>query len=331
MQTFHYYFFFQLATGISFILCLLIETQLSSLCDYFLIRIVLAALIGFIYLSSIIGHLQANNLSSAFICIFTIATVISITRTKISTETSSASLTLVYSLIALHLSNSKWLFPNTQLNNNQNNFEFSALNLTKKRPLIYLAGAKLMTIFCYFLPFACIISRATLNNTSTDEIFTDLIVLFLTRLALGTITILLVRHNVNYFTIICLMPFAILLAFILLIPLLDLRRLFEYTLKFRIIVTLYVAFSLIVDVIGHRIAFLANNDLGSIPKMISLTFANFIEHLIDVLFVVVYLNDLLSAKLIITSLVIISLTLFFHMLTTSCEQNNRITRKKEIL
>lgn len=319
----------------------MIETQLSidsSLSDYFLIRIVLSALIGLIYLSSIIGRLQqANHLSTAFICICIIATI---TRTEISTETCNASLTLVYGLIVLNLSSSNWLFPELNSNKSQTNLHVCALNLVVKqtRPMIYLSGAKLMTIFCYFLPFACIVSRslntaATVNNsTSTDDIFADLFVLFLTRLALGTITILLLlRHNVNYLSIVYLMPLALLLAVILLIPLLDLRRLFECTLKFRTIMTLYVAFSLIVDVIGHRVAFTSNTDYGSVSTMISLTFATFIEHLIDVSFAVVYLNDWIGANMIITSLAIIALTLFFHKLTTSCEQNNRITSKKEIL
>lgn len=311
----------------------------------------MATLIGIIYLLSVIERLQICLLSP-FNCGFTIATIISINQTKISSEICSVSLTLIYSLIALHLSSSNWLFAENKMKNSQHaQTEFIATNLTVKqtRPLIYLAGAKLLTVFCYFLPFACIVSQliypsnATVddnnnnneddngggvhNNTSTDQIFNDLVVLLLTRLALGTITILIVRHNVSYSSIAYLMPVIILSAVILLIPLFDLENLFT---KFTIciIMFIYVTLSLLFDVIGHRsIEF----DLRSTPKVISLTFATFIEHLIDVAIVVVYLNDWISAKIIVTSLAIVSLSILCQKLATPSEQYNNFHTKSQVL
>lgn len=297
-------------------------------------------LIGFIYLSSVIGRLQIRL--TPFTCGFTIATIFSLTQAKVSYELCCVSLTLVYALIALNLSSSNWLFSVSESKNTELYAENGTTHLIVKqmRPLIYLAGAKLLTVFCYFAPFVCIASQilvqpnvsfADVNNTSTDdEIFNDLIVLFLTRLALGTITILLERHNVNYLTIIYIMPVTMLLAIILLIPLLDLRRLItECTFVFCIMMTTYVAISLFVDIISHRVVLSTKLDLDSV-KVISLTFATFIEHLIDVLFVVIYLSDWISAELIITSLSIVTLTLLFHKYTQTVN-TNRILKKSQIL
>lgn len=325
-------------------------------------RIILGSLIGLIYLTSVIVHLQSNL--TIYLCGFTIATLISISQPQVSTEICCVSLTLIYSLIALNLSSANWLFADSVTKNVRPNVvAFNAtFNLIVKqtRPLIYLAGAKLLTVFCFFLPFICIASQilnhranasvVDINNITTsdkddtnnidsissinddDEIFSDLMVLLVTRLALGTITILLVRHNVNYLSIVYLMPLTTFLAVVLLFPLLDLRHLIaESRFEFSAIITIYVAFSLFVDVIGHRVAFDGEMDFHSAPTVITLTFATFIEHLIDVGIVVVYLNDWISAQLIITALAIIFLSILFEKLTTSSEQRNFIAIKQQIL
>lgn len=318
-------------------------------------RIVLGALIGLIYLSSVIVRVQSSL--TAFSCGFTIATVISISQAKVSAEMCCVSLTLVYSLIALNLSSSNWLFADSMTKNVRPTVvAFNAtFNLIVKqtRPLIYLAGAKLLTVFCFFLPFICIASPILIqpnvnNNTSSDdkddngdehdnnsndtEIFNDLMVLLVTRLALGTITILLIRRNVNYSSIVFIMPLTTLLAAVLLFPLLDLRRLItDHRSEFGIIMIIYVAFSLFVDIIGHRVAFCIETDFGFAPKVISLTFATFIEHLVDVAIVVVYLNDWISAKLIITAFAIIFLTVLSDKLTMSTQRCAFIATKQQIL
>lgn len=328
---------FQLAAGFSFlsILCLLIETHLS-VDEHFLVRVVLGSLIGIIYLTSIIGRLQINL--SLFTGFFTIATITSITQTKTSPEIISVSLILVYSLIALNLSSFNCLFLESYSNFVVTNVEFGALSLIVKqtKSLIYLAGAKLLTTFCYFLPFTRIASQIlvhpnVLHSNVSKDISNEFVVLFFSRLALGTITILIVRHNVHYLSTIYVMPIAILFATMLLIPLFDLRHLTECSFVFFIILTLYVAFSLTVDVIGHRVALNPDFDLGFIPKAMSLTFATFNEHLVDVLFMVVYLNDLINAKMILTSLAIISLSSLSYKLTTSFERDRRAVTNKNIL
>ncbi|XP_031638659.1 uncharacterized protein LOC116350831 [Contarinia nasturtii] len=336
-----------IATGISFIICLLVETQLSiessSFYDYFPLRIVLGALIGFIYLSSvIIVHLQISL--SPFTCLFTIATIISITQADASPEICSISLVLLYSLFALNLSSSNCLFPElkNETKNVHTNVQFSAMNLTVKKPLIYLAGAKLLTTFCYFLPFVSIALQIFIQPnallTDVNNRSQHLFVLLLSRLALGTVTILLARHNVkfNYFSIIYIMPLTTLLAAILLLPLFDLRHLTKYTIEFYIIMTLYVAFSLVVDVIDHRVAFKMDFEFGFVPsnRVIALTFASFIEHLLDLLFSVIYLNDWITAKMIVTSLAIISLSLITHNKLTSMntpEPDDKTTTNKLII
>lgn len=297
---------------------------------------VLGVLIGIIYLSSVIRR-EPNSI---FTYGFAIATIISIAQTNVSFEMCCVSLILVYSLIALNLSSVNCLF--AQPKNGRINNEIGTLNAVVKqtRLLIYLAGAKLLTVFCYFAPFVCRASQmafhsanALIADVNNNEIFNDLIFLLLTRLALGTITILCVRHNVNYLTIIYLMPLTLLHAVALLIPILDLNCILtECTFTFCIIMTLYVALSLFADVLGHRVALHTNYDFDSAisSKVISITFANFIEHLIDASFVVVYLNDWIGAKFILTSLAIMSLTIIIHRRSkTSSEQDNDENNRKQ--
>lgn len=421
--------------GISFLFCILIETQLTidlSHYDYFLLRIVSGTLIGVIYLTSIIVCLQSGYTStgtttttqtayrsSATICgCLTIALIVLLSQTKISIELCCVSLTLIYSLIALNLSHSSWVFgdgggSNSSSNNVDQQWQlrlqrrqefcalaaadattetvavtvrpsnvrpFDAFNLVvgkQTRPLIYLAGAKLLTIFCFFLPFICIASQITIhaNISFTDgvdvnknnvnvltsankddvsssiiigggKIFTDFMVLLLTRIALGSIAILFVRHNVNFLSILYLIPITIGLAIMLLVPLLDLpwHSNTVQTITFSVVMVIYVAFSLIVDIIGHHAVLYANKmEIGhshgatdAALKVISLTFATFIEHLIDICIVVVYLNDWISAKLIATSFAIIFLTMILSQ--TSANTNKRkqsntnlITVKYQIL
>lgn len=303
-------------------------------------RIVLGALIGLIYSTSVIARLQSSLWTSIYAGGFTIATIISISQTKVSAEISCVSLTLIYSLIALNLSNANCLFPDTisQCSQSKATFAASHLIVNETRSLIYLAGAKLLTVFCFFLPFSCIVVQFLMqpivsfaddvNNTTTDQIFNDLVILFITRLALGTITILLVRHNVNYLSFVYLMPLTILFAVVLLFPLLDL---IEYTPEFCIVLTIYVAFSLFVDVIGHHVTLNADLNLDSAPKVISLTFATFIEHLVDVAIVVVYLNDWISAKLIITSFAIIFVTVIAQKPAKPSQQATSTAIEQQIL
>lgn len=335
--------------------------------------------------------------------------MILLSQTKISIELCCVSLTLIYSLIVLNLSHSSWVFGNNvdqqwqwHLTRRQefcavaataaittesvgvtvrpsNVRTFDAFNLVvgkQTRPLIYLTGAKLLTIFCFFLPFICIASRITIhanilftdvddnkNNgndfTSANEddvsnsssiiigkIFTDLMVLLLTRIALGSIAILLVRHNVNGLSIVYLIPITIGIAVMLLVPLFDMpwQPNTVQTITFSVVMIIYVAFSLIVDIIGHHAVLYANememshshSTGATAPKVISLTFATFIEHLIDICIVVVYLNDLISVEVIATSFAIIFLTMILSQTSASNSEqkqnnSNLITVKYQIL
>lgn len=354
---------------------------------------------------------RTSYCGSASICgCLTIALIVLLSQTKISIELCCVSLTLIYGLLALNLSRSSWIFGGNvdqqwqwrpqrrqgycatttaesvavgvRPSNVQAFDTFDAsFNLVvgkQTRPLIYLAGAKLLTIFCFFLPFISIASRITIhanilftdvdndnknqnNNkngnddfTSADEddvingiiissgsskIFTDLMVLLLTRIALGSIAILLVRHNVNYSSIVYLVPISTGLAILLLIPMFDLPSHLNtvQTIAFSIVMIMYVAFSLIVDIIGHHAVLYADEiAAAAAPKVISLTFATFTEHLIDICIVVVYLNDWISAKLIATSFAIIFLTMIFSQTTANSSERkqnstNLITVKYQIL
>lgn len=297
--------------------------------DYSIIRLIMGAFIGFIYLSAIITRLQTILLWLC-VCGLLITTAYLFAQRTIAWEILCATLVLIYSLIVLQLSHSNWIF-RLQIAQGEYQSILAVNHAAELKPLVYLTGAKLLTVFCYFLPFFHYATRA-LNElqlananrlSTTTTTIGVLIVLLLARLALGTITILLHqkylhRFTVNYLMLINSALFATL--FVAIVPITSLAR-------HQIVITetvqaylwsvclciVYVTISLIVDVFETATVTVnhCTNIISAATQCISLTFATFIEHLMDVSFIVVYINDWLSAKIVLTviGIVCVSMTI----------------------
>lgn len=358
----------QFTAGTLFMACVWAERNASkssslSHADYSIIRIIMGTFIGFIYLSAIITRLQ-TILLALYICGLSIATAYSLAQCSIAWEIPCALLVLNYSLIVLQLSHSSWIFWSSVHITPTKSKQIFANYAIELKPLIYLTGAKMLTVLCYFLPFFHYVGRAAVAlaesrekevedtqdtrfvhiislqpmhlqpvhckhnsvncmSTATTTI-THLIVLLLTRIALGTATILLHRkyvrrHSVNYLMLINCALFATL--FVAVVPITSfatphqMARIADETVLVCLcaVCIVYVTISMVVDVFDTATVTVKNNccsdATSAASELISLTFATFVEHLVDVSFMVVYINDWIGAKIVLTVIAIGCLTM----------------------
>lgn len=349
---FLFFFFFRLLQfigGVLFILCLLTEGYLmngsvSSVYDYFPIRIVMGILIGIIYLSAVVFQWWRINLS-LFTCSFGMAIGITLHQTNVSFELFLASILLLYAVIILNFSQSTWFVNHSKFQPERFDIPIGAtINARKLKPLIYLIGAKLLTIFCYYLPFlycTLVPSRSAELSYSISYLnvalfavtsFNHLIILLLTRIVLGTFTIFFlhktaVRDNINYYlTFIYLILLAILFA-AMLTTIVDLNM---FIVKFQwfgvCLVAIYMAYSFVVDVICQQIILFEKVEFNSATATISITFATFIEHLIDILVSSFYLNDWIGTTYILAAVTMAGFTFIIQQVSnrTSIFKYDRI-------
>lgn len=341
----------QFIGGALFMLCLLTEGYLmngseSSVNDYFPIRIVTGILIGIIYLSAVVFQWLRINLS-LFTCSFGIAIGITLHQTNVSFELFLASILLLYAVIVLNFSQSMWFVNHSKFQSKPFDIPIcaSTINAQKMKPLIYLIGAKLLTILCYYLPFFYYIldaSRHTdlshsVSHLSTALItvtsFNHLVILLLTRIILGTFTIFIlhktaVRNNINYYlTFIYLILLAILFGVaIMLITIVDLKMFIVKLQWFGVfLIAIYIAFSFVVDVICQQIISFEDVEFNSATGTISITFATFIEHLIDILVNSFYLNDWIGTTYILAAVTMAGFTVIMQQVSrTSIFKYDRI-------
>lgn len=146
---------------------------------------------------------------------------------------------------------------------------------------------------------------------STTKIIIHLIILLLTRLILGTCTILIqqkyfLRCNVNYLLLIYFTLLTTLFVAIVIIAFSEHKNLIINNLMLATLSIVYVTISMIVDVFDTATAIDINagNNLNIPIDSISIVFATFIEHLIDIILVVIYINDWFSVGIILASITI---------------------------
>lgn len=184
----------------------------------------MGAFTGFIYLSVIMTRSQ-TILLPCYICGLLLVSAFSMGQRTVAWEQPCALLVLIYSLIVLQLSHCERIFrpaqPAAVARSNAATSRPLCGHAAEMKPLIYLTGAKMLTVLCYFLPFFHLVARAFVgraeavpstngvnaNYTTTITSITHLIVLLFTRFALGTVTIMLHgayfrRHSVNYLMLI---------------------------------------------------------------------------------------------------------------------------------
>lgn len=183
----------------------------------------MGAFTGFIYLSVIMMRSQ-TILLPCYICGLLPVSAYSMGQRTVAWEQPCALLVLIYSLIVLQLAHSERIFRPAQpaaVARSDAASRTLCSHAAEMKPLIYLTGAKMLTVLCYFLPFFQLVARAFVgraaavpstngvnaNYTTTITTITHLLVLLFTRLALGTVTIrlhraYLRRHSVNYLMLI---------------------------------------------------------------------------------------------------------------------------------
>lgn len=319
----------------------------------FTARFITGALVGLIYGLAVI--IRSTEIKKIYLPLFTLylTTVVAFLCIIVrpTNELISVMFTLIYALLVLVLAQTETReYCNSSLNqvNLSKWFRINGSERNDLRPLIYLTGAKLLTIFCSNLPFVCVAMEFihSLNGTTNNIPINYLIVLFMTRFVLGTITISVNKNVVKCFSdlsAMCLVMCGANLIAMLLI-LLHVNNLFSNLID-RILnqqfctgvcmIIVYISLTLCIDVIGHYSVIIADTHLCFAKKSLSIAYATCVEHLIDILFIVIYLNNLTNSIFIWSTFCCVGLsigipTIFYACL---CRYQNRYTNifKFEIL
>lgn len=298
-------------------------------------RFVAGAITGFIYFIAIVIRTEATHPRRFSYKKFTLILVSSslwvvlwMTTTPTSSidsiELKSAVFSLIYILSVLLISHNYYLVENFNTNDQKTEhpskdpylFKIDKLTHVNLKPIYFLIGAKLLTIFCSNMPFVWLIFYFSHSSTTVEIVNTTnlhIIILFSIRLFLGIFTIFICSNYVNenrsannyLSTFIC-----ILLLLISVLLLLTNDSLKHY--KFLIGTTLlliYIVLSLYFDVIGH-IAVAANPYSCIIKKSIALAFGCCVEHLVNILIIVIYFSNFLKTVLILVPVIPIGYNLF---------------------
>lgn len=195
------------------------------------------------------------------------------------------------------------------------------------RPLVFITGAKLLSIFCSNIPFALIAFKyfhavnGGLQDRSVCVTQCHLIALLTARLILGGLALSLTDRgeadrNLRY----RLIPIRlILIAFgcnlILygsiryasgVIPLWNINHFVGWT-----IVSAYIICSIFIDAYGHMAA-VSQWPCPLTKRPLAIAFATCIEHLVHVLFVVVYLTDVWNGALFLSTCMFILVSVCFQ-------------------
>lgn len=193
------------------------------------------------------------------------------------------------------------------------------------RPLIFLCGAKLLAILCSNIPFGFIAFRyfETINvvndNNCEYEMQCHLITLFGIRLALGALSILEGNFVANRATTFhCLRIYGIIFilnAFIFLFSRFDSTG--SWSMNYKqllgwIIVTSFILCSICIDSFGHFTA-ISQWSFSINKRPLVLVFAACIEHLIHILLAVIYLSDVSSLTIFVTTSMFIAVSVCFQM------------------
>lgn len=194
------------------------------------------------------------------------------------------------------------------------------------RPLIFLCGAKLLTILCSNIPFGFIafkyfetIDVIKDDNDSGNELQCHLITLFGIRLLLGALSMLeggSHAKQVSTFSFLKIFaPIFILNAFMFVCSRYDADR--GWSMNYKqlvgwIIVISFILCSICIDSFGH-IAAISQSQFSINKRPLVLAFAACIEHLIHVLFAVIYLTDVSSSTIFVTTFIFIAASVCFQI------------------
>lgn len=193
------------------------------------------------------------------------------------------------------------------------------------RPLAFLTGAKLLTILCYNLPFACVALQyfhliAPSSHVDASKSFNHLIIFICTRCVLGIFTIFADanKHEPTANVVVNHLSAAIYLTVLMcgtavaLLLLLNERMMncvneylvqngYEY--QAGVIASgAYAMLSVYIDSIGHSVMISTSSIFRFGKRSQSIVFASCIEHLIDVVFMVAYLSKLIDTRIVLMTI-----------------------------
>lgn len=299
----------------------------ESILTPFILRSVAGALTASIYLSAVLTRCHGRTKTLPAVTLATFAALAFINhRTTLPIEVLACTWSVLYGLVVLSL---------TQFRHRESIFDGRTTMAARRnlRPLAFLTGAKLLTILCYNLPFACVAMQyfhllAAPSHVDASKSFNHLIVFMCTRCVLGIFTIFddANKHESNanavavvnhlsaaiYMTV---LMCATIVALLLLLLLLLNERLTNcvnaylvrsgYDFGAGVIVSIaYAVLSVSIDAIGHSAMISATSiDVVSLGKRSqSIVFASCIEHLIDVGFMVAYLSRLIDTRLVLMTM-----------------------------
>lgn len=295
-------------------------------------RFIAGGMIGFIYFIAIVIRTEEPQPRRSSYKNFTLILALSslwivlcMTMTPTSSvgtiELKSAAFSLVYVLSVLLLSHNYYLVKSFDQSTNDQKTDSHLFKIDKQthvnmKPIYFLIGAKLLAIFCSNMPFVWLIFHFSNSSTTVEIVNTmnlHLIILFSVRLFLGIFTILVCNNSLNenrsakiyLSTFICA---AILLISVLLMLTNDSLKNYKFLIGTTLLV-IYIALSLYFDAIGH-IAVAVNPYSCIIKKSIALAFGCCIEHLINILLIVIYFSNFLHTILIVMPVIPIGYNLF---------------------
>lgn len=213
------------------------------------------------------------------------------------------------------------------------------------RPLAFLTGAKLLSILCYNLPFACVALQyfhlvATASHVDASKSFNHLIIFMCTRCVLGIFTIFddANRHETNANAVVNHLSAAIYLTVLMCATIVALLLLLNERMMNCVneylalngydfgagvtVAGVYAALSVCLESIGHSAMMSATSIFSFGKRSQSIVFASCIEHLIDVGFMVVYLNRLIDIRLVLIAMCFCGLSIGTQTILQSTAATN---------
>lgn len=189
------------------------------------------------------------------------------------------------------------------------------------RPLIFLCGAKLLSTFCSNIPFIFITFNyfdvLHYKYKSNDYIMYHLLALFTARIILGALA--MIKGNLNRKIIrfmiksIVIVMVCNLFIYIIIRTMKSVQVLFDYKHMIGgIIINIYVLSAICMDSLSHVMA-ISQSSYSFFKRPLIITFATCIEHLIYILFIVIYLAEISNSILFIFTFLFIGVTILFQV------------------
>lgn len=297
----------------------------------FILRSIVGALSSSIYLLAVLTRCQGKMKMSLSACTCTLLFIIR--QTALPIEVLACTWSVLYGLFVLSLSEIM----------HSKRIDVQATARENLRPLAFLTGAKLLTILCYNLPFACVAIRyfhllATSNHIDASILFNHLMVFICTRCVLGIFTIFDDVPRFKYHLSMSIYLVVLMVALLLLlnerINMYLMQNGYEFGAGAAVSGT-YAILSVYIDSIGHSANILATPTSSFGIRSQSIVFASCIEHLIDVGFMVAYLHQLIDSRHILMAMCFCGLSnaiqTMLHSIATTNDARNSMKPLKPIL